>query len=72
MYLSSLNYQWIFNIVIVWFIIWIVVREVRTWYWKQNEIVRLLKEQNELIETQNELLENCTIIKNNTEGIEQS
>jgi len=28
---------------IILFVLWIVVRELRTWYWKINELIRILK-----------------------------
>ena len=45
------------------FIVFLLIREFFTWYWKMNEISakqsttnELLKEQNELLATNNELL----------------
>lgn len=30
-------------LIIAWLAIWLLVREIRTWYWKINEILVLLK-----------------------------
>lgn len=30
-------------LIIAWLIIWLLVREIKTWYWKINEILVLLK-----------------------------
>jgi len=28
---------------VVWLLIWLLIREVKTWYWKINDIITLLK-----------------------------
>jgi hypothetical protein len=59
----NMNWLEILFIIAVVFIVFLVIREFFTWYWKMNEISakqsitnELLQEQNELLATNNELL----------------
>lgn len=42
---------WLITGLAIAIVVFLVCRELLTWYWKLNEIVSLLKRQNELIET---------------------
>jgi len=37
------NISTILIVILILFIIWLLVREIKTWYWKINDIVSLLK-----------------------------
>ena len=37
------NWLMLLLLFVVWLLIWLIIREIRTWYWKINDILVLLK-----------------------------
>ena len=45
-----INWEYVILIAIALIIIWLIIREFRTWYWKINERIGLQKETNKLLQ----------------------
>jgi len=41
--LISSNILLILIIFLVWLVVWLLIREIKTWYWKVNDVVSLLE-----------------------------
>lgn len=46
----NINIERILLVIVVIIVIWLIIREFRTWYWKINERISLQKETNNLLE----------------------